>query len=368
MKSLSFVFLNLAFITYSQASGGSVTLHPDRDQTKCLDAASNVDGAAVTIGDCFNTASQQWSFSGGSIKIFGNKCLDVIDGVEENGTKLQIWTCYDENTNQQFNAWDDHIAWAHRGLCLDLIDGNTAGGTFVQIWECSRRNPNQIWHWQDSVGPAVTTDVQAPENPSLTPAIPPASTVTSVVTLTTTSTEIDTTTVTSVLPAAAASTIVITTTLTEVDTTTVTSVLPASTITITTTSTEVDLTTITSVSPASTVIVTTTLTETDATTVTSVPPASTVTLATTSTETDTVTTTIVTTATITVGPQPTGYKCHPTSETGGTLRNTIDGSNGLLYCYYTDVACTYYKNNGQFSQSSSGNDRAGCPAAAVPVY
>jgi len=72
---------------------------------KCLDAASNVDGAAVTIGNCFNTASQQWTFSGGSIKIFGNKCLDVIDGVEENGTNLQIWTCYDENTNQQFNAW-----------------------------------------------------------------------------------------------------------------------------------------------------------------------------------------------------------------------------------------------------------------------
>jgi hypothetical protein len=42
-----------------------------------MTAASNTDGAAVSIQACTGAASQQWSFKSGQVQVFGNKCLDV---------------------------------------------------------------------------------------------------------------------------------------------------------------------------------------------------------------------------------------------------------------------------------------------------
>jgi hypothetical protein len=71
---------------------------------KCLTAASNTDGAIVTIQTCTGATSQKWTFTGGSVKIFDNtKCLDVTGGSTTNGNTLQIWTCStNNNPNQQF--------------------------------------------------------------------------------------------------------------------------------------------------------------------------------------------------------------------------------------------------------------------------
>lgn len=69
----------------------------------CLTAASNNDGAIVTIESCTGATSQKWTFTGGSVQVYGNKCLDVTNGSTANGVKLQIWTCSTNgNPNQQF--------------------------------------------------------------------------------------------------------------------------------------------------------------------------------------------------------------------------------------------------------------------------
>jgi Ricin-type beta-trefoil lectin domain len=68
-----------------------------------LTAASNTDGAAVTIQGCTDAVAQKWTFTGGSVYIFDNKCLDVTGGSTADGTKLQIWTCTSNNQNQQFS-------------------------------------------------------------------------------------------------------------------------------------------------------------------------------------------------------------------------------------------------------------------------
>lgn len=73
----------------------------------CLTAASNTDGAAVTIQPCTGATSQKWQFVGnGQVQVFGNKCLDVTDGVNANAVKMQIWTCSTNNANQQ---WDYNV-------------------------------------------------------------------------------------------------------------------------------------------------------------------------------------------------------------------------------------------------------------------
>ena len=69
---------------------------------KCLTASSNSDGAAVTLQGCTGAAAQKWIFTGTTVTVFGNKCLDVTDGKNSDGTKLQIWTCSTNNANQQW--------------------------------------------------------------------------------------------------------------------------------------------------------------------------------------------------------------------------------------------------------------------------
>jgi hypothetical protein len=60
---------------------------------------------------------QSWQMSGGSLQIFGNKCLDVTNGSTQNGNTMHIWTCVTGNANQQFSITDDaRITW--KSECL----------------------------------------------------------------------------------------------------------------------------------------------------------------------------------------------------------------------------------------------------------
>jgi Ricin-type beta-trefoil lectin domain len=95
----------------------------------CLQAQGDYDGAPVVLATCgnFNGADKEWNvIEGGAaeasgnpgpvtqIRLFGDKCLDVPNGNDSDGVKLQIWTCYDGNPNQlwQVNS-DDTISWAY---------------------------------------------------------------------------------------------------------------------------------------------------------------------------------------------------------------------------------------------------------------
>jgi len=121
-------------------------ISPGRDGNSCLTAASNADNALVTITPCSDSAAQAWTVSGGSVKIFGNKCLDVPNGSTTNGVKMQIYTCFAGNTNQQFTVTaDERIAWTNKGECLDLTNGSTSPGTPAQLWACTDGNENQVW-------------------------------------------------------------------------------------------------------------------------------------------------------------------------------------------------------------------------------
>ncbi|KAJ6526466.1 alginate lyase-domain-containing protein [Mycena capillaripes] len=143
--------LSLLFIlANAQTPGipGELLIQPVLNNGKCLTAQSNADGAAVTIQACTGAAAQKWTFNDGAVEVFGNKCLDVIDGKTNNGNKLQIWTCStNHNVNQQF-WWtgDLHFSWTNHGKCIDLTDGNQADGNRPQIWDCASLNRNQIWN------------------------------------------------------------------------------------------------------------------------------------------------------------------------------------------------------------------------------
>jgi len=149
--AFSFVVLGLGAAVSAQtpAQLSPVQIEPGNNAGKCLTAASNSDGAAVTIQACTGAASQMWTFNGGQVKLFGNsKCLDVTNGANTNGNKLQIWTCSTNgNQNQQwYYTGDNRLSWTNHGKCTDLTDGSLADGNRIQIWSCSGNNANQVWN------------------------------------------------------------------------------------------------------------------------------------------------------------------------------------------------------------------------------
>ncbi|KAJ6554342.1 ricin B lectin domain-containing protein [Mycena capillaripes] len=130
----------------------------------CIAVADNADGEPFIIHDC-NTedlANQDWNLtfwtttvgeesSGKNVgpqqlKVFGDKCIDVNDGINADGTKLQIWTCAEGNTNQQWiSVTDNTFQWSGTNKCIDLTDGKITDGKVLQIYTCDSNNSNQKW-------------------------------------------------------------------------------------------------------------------------------------------------------------------------------------------------------------------------------
>lgn len=123
----------------------------------CMTVSFPTSGYSPLLEPCSGTSpiSRAWtvvkggassgSGAAGPIKFNNNQCLDVTGGVDKDGTKVQIYQCFDNNSNQkwQFNA-DGSIQWAGHNKCLDVTDGEFSG-TLLQIWTCSKGNKNQKW-------------------------------------------------------------------------------------------------------------------------------------------------------------------------------------------------------------------------------
>jgi hypothetical protein len=85
------------------------------------------------------------------------KCLDDTNGQTNNGNPMQMWTC-NGSTNQNWTFyliagcvenWPCEYVFYNEaaGKCLDLNGGSSANGTKVQIWSCTAdgSNNNQWW-------------------------------------------------------------------------------------------------------------------------------------------------------------------------------------------------------------------------------
>jgi hypothetical protein len=129
----------------STPAGG--VFHPAASSSLCLAVSgeATANGSAVVVATCNGSASQSWTFEGGTLRVYGTKCLDVPSGNTTNGTKMQIWDCTTGNTNQTWAQSGSTIVWTGKGKCLDLTDGVAASGTAVQSWACSAGNENQEW-------------------------------------------------------------------------------------------------------------------------------------------------------------------------------------------------------------------------------
>jgi hypothetical protein len=120
----------------------NVILASNDTPSKCI-TATNSNGALVTVQACTGTVGQRWTLQNGVVRIPSwNKCLDVKDGVNADGIKLQVWDCPPtfSNPNQQFSIQSPGpsttLTWVGHNKCVDLTNGNTNDGTQVGD-ECS---------------------------------------------------------------------------------------------------------------------------------------------------------------------------------------------------------------------------------------
>jgi hypothetical protein len=128
-------------------AGQAQVLHAGANNGLCLDvaAANRANGTPVQIAVCNGNSAQTWTLTGGTLRVFGNKCLDVPGGVDRDGTRLQIWDCRPGNANQQWVRQGRTLVWAGRGKCVDIPFGVAFAGARVQIAACSS-NIAQVWN------------------------------------------------------------------------------------------------------------------------------------------------------------------------------------------------------------------------------
>ena len=76
---------------------------------RCLDVpnSSQTDGTYLQLWDCNGGANQQWTLtSTNQLTVYGTKCLDVPGHATDRGTRVEIWTC-NGGANQQWRLNSD---------------------------------------------------------------------------------------------------------------------------------------------------------------------------------------------------------------------------------------------------------------------
>ncbi|MFJ3672566.1 ricin-type beta-trefoil lectin domain protein [Streptomyces sp. NPDC090106] len=112
---------------------------------RCVDVVGGkaVQGAKLMIWDCNQSASQHWTYTGGTMRTLG-MCVQLAGGSTDDGTDIELASC-NGGAAQQFDLNVRHdIVNSLADKCMDVRDNQTANGSRLQLWSCSG-SPNQKW-------------------------------------------------------------------------------------------------------------------------------------------------------------------------------------------------------------------------------
>lgn len=147
-----------------QGAGGGLQRKAVEIPVSSLPAASRA-ALEKNLGTKLTAASTVWGYQ--IINIEYGKCLDADNSgptAGQNGDKVQLWTCQDDNLSQYWVPWYGvnrftelvNLAWIDPAMCLDADTTNYVNGAKVQLWHCygdEQRHQNQWWSYH-----AVTDD------------------------------------------------------------------------------------------------------------------------------------------------------------------------------------------------------------------
>jgi hypothetical protein len=110
---------------------------------KVIGAYNN--GAEIGTVSNFADADRWTRTACNQVKLYGtDKCIDLADGNETPGTKVQIWTCDCNNANQKFllNPFNAIVLSKNTNRCLDF---GKDGSSKVHLWNCDGFNFHQMF-------------------------------------------------------------------------------------------------------------------------------------------------------------------------------------------------------------------------------
>ena len=119
---------------------------------KCLDDTGNsaANGTKIQIYTCNGEATQNWEYgpdgfpgAPGVVLIHG-KCLDIVGQGTVNGSKIQLWSCTGAANQQWYLGGFGVLVNPVSGKCLDDTGLSTTNGTQPQIYTCTGAS-NQTW-------------------------------------------------------------------------------------------------------------------------------------------------------------------------------------------------------------------------------
>jgi hypothetical protein len=109
----------------------------------------NVNASACSTSD----GDSQSSAPGGYVQLVvqhSNKCLDVSNLSQDNGAKIQQWTCHGRDNQlwelRRVGNYHQIIA-KHSGKCLAVRGTSPGNGNVLQQWTCDARQNNQLWQF-----------------------------------------------------------------------------------------------------------------------------------------------------------------------------------------------------------------------------
>ena len=104
----------------------------------CVDdsAASTVNGSPIQIYQCNGTAAQQWTVTGGTLRVLG-KCMDVTAAGTANSTKVQLFDCNGTGAQVWQPQANGSLLNPASGRCLNDPGASTANSTQLEIFDCN---------------------------------------------------------------------------------------------------------------------------------------------------------------------------------------------------------------------------------------
>jgi alpha-galactosidase len=112
---------------------------------KCLDnsASGTADGNPIILWPCSGNANQRFTVPGnGSLRVQG-RCAGA-NGTG-NGAQVQLFTCNGGAAQQWQYRADGTLLNPQSGRCLDITGGGSADGTKLELWTCGANQTNQLF-------------------------------------------------------------------------------------------------------------------------------------------------------------------------------------------------------------------------------
>ncbi|MFJ7247964.1 ricin-type beta-trefoil lectin domain protein [Kitasatospora sp. NPDC098652] len=123
----------------------SYNINSVQNPNRCFDNWGASNGTNLRFYDCWNGASQKFTFAADGTLRTGGRCVSTKDNATANGTQVVITDCSGATGQVWTLQADGTIYNPTAKRCIELPGWNDANSTALDIWDCTAGHANQRW-------------------------------------------------------------------------------------------------------------------------------------------------------------------------------------------------------------------------------